>query len=114
MSREMTVKPIEIPKNCWLDDEPDICPSPCVFDDPEEFIGNCCLAVKLHAGGLKKTDCQHYKVPPKADVEHQAIDSLPTDEELDELWDEEGAYYALYEEARQFARAVLQKWGSSD
>jgi hypothetical protein len=35
----------------------------------------------------------------------------PTDEELDELWDEEARYFNLYEEARRFARAVLEKWG---
>ena len=29
------------PKNCWLDDEPYLCPSPCVFDDPSEVIDNC-------------------------------------------------------------------------
>ena len=35
----------------------------------------------------------------------------PTDEELDELWDEEARYFNLYEEARRFARAVLGRWG---
>ena len=35
----------------------------------------------------------------------------PTDEELDSLWDEEAGYFNLYEEARIFARAVLERWG---
>jgi hypothetical protein len=51
------------PKNCWLDDEPDIWPSPCVFEDPEEVIGNCAYASILHSEGKCKTDCQHYRQP---------------------------------------------------
>jgi len=51
------------PKNCWLDDEPDIWPSPCVFEDPEEVIGNCAYASVLHSEGKCKTDCQHYRQP---------------------------------------------------
>jgi hypothetical protein len=35
----------------------------------------------------------------------------PTDEELDQLWDEEAEYFNLYGEARCFARAVLERWG---
>jgi len=35
----------------------------------------------------------------------------PTDEELDELWDTQSSYFSLYEEARCFARAVLERWG---
>ncbi len=35
----------------------------------------------------------------------------PTDEELDELWDEEAGYFALYAEAKRFGRAVLERWG---
>ena len=50
------------PKNCWLDDEPDLCPSPCVFEDPSEVISNCTYAYKIKC----KTDCQYYRVatPP--------------------------------------------------
>jgi hypothetical protein len=36
----------------------------------------------------------------------------PTDEELDELWDEEAGYFALYAEAKRFGRAVLARWGT--
>lgn len=36
---------------------------------------------------------------------------VPTDEELDAVWDEEAEYFALYVEARRFARAVLARWG---
>ena len=38
----------------------------------------------------------------------------PTDEELDELWDEEAGYFALYAEAKRFGRAVLERWGGND
>jgi hypothetical protein len=30
-----------------------------------------------------------------------------SDEEIDELWDQEGGYFALYEEVRRFARALI-------
>jgi hypothetical protein len=36
----------------------------------------------------------------------------PTDDELDELWDEEGSYFNLYPEVRRTIRAVLARWGS--
>jgi hypothetical protein len=36
---------------------------------------------------------------------------VPTDEELYDLWDQEACYFNLYEEARDFARAVLARWG---
>jgi hypothetical protein len=48
-------------KNCWLDDEPDLCPSSCVFDDPQETIDNCTYARQLHTEGKCKTDCQYYQ-----------------------------------------------------
>jgi len=50
------------PKNCWLDDEPDLYPSRCVFEDPSEVISNCTFAYKIKC----KTDCQYYRVvtPP--------------------------------------------------
>ena len=48
-------------KNCWLDDEPDLCPSSCVFDDPQETIDNCTYARQLHIEGKCKTDCQYYQ-----------------------------------------------------
>ena len=47
----------EPPKNCWLDDEPDLCPSPCVFDDPSEVISNCVYAQQVKC----KTDCRYYR-----------------------------------------------------
>jgi hypothetical protein len=56
-------EPKNLPKNCWLDDEPDIWPSPCVFEDPEEVISNCAYASVLHSEGKCKTDCQHYCQP---------------------------------------------------
>lgn len=51
----------QIPKNCWLDDEPDLCPSPCVFDDPDERIDNCVFAQRLRAAGEAKTQCKYYR-----------------------------------------------------
>lgn len=45
------------PKNCWLEDEPDLCPSPCVFDDPSEVISNCVYAQLVKC----KTDCGYYR-----------------------------------------------------
>jgi hypothetical protein len=48
-------------RNCWLDDEPDLCPSSCVFDDPQEVIDNCTYARQLHIEGKCKTDCQYYQ-----------------------------------------------------
>jgi hypothetical protein len=35
----------------------------------------------------------------------------PTDEEIDELWDEDAVYFNLYGEARKFARSLLARWG---
>jgi hypothetical protein len=58
-------EPEILPKNCWLDDEPDIWPSPCVFEDPEEAISNCAHASVLHSEGKCKTDCQHYRQPTR-------------------------------------------------
>jgi hypothetical protein len=36
---------------------------------------------------------------------------VATDEELDKLWNEQYDFFNLYEEARCFARAVLERWG---
>jgi hypothetical protein len=35
----------------------------------------------------------------------------PSDAELDALWDDAASYFALYDVARDFARAVLARWG---
>jgi hypothetical protein len=61
-ARAVLATPSGPPKNCWLDDEPDLCPSPCVFEDPSEVISNCTYAYKIKC----KTDCQYYRVatPP--------------------------------------------------
>ena len=61
-------EPEILPKNCWLDDEPDIWPSPCVFEDPEEAISNCAHASVLHSEGKCKTDCQHYRQPTSGSI----------------------------------------------
>jgi hypothetical protein len=50
------------PKNCWLDDEPELCPSPCVFDDPSEVVSNCVYAQQVKC----KTECKYYRITEKA------------------------------------------------
>jgi hypothetical protein len=52
----------QIPKNCWLDDEPGIKPTPCVFDDPNEIRENCCYAMQCNT----KWDCAYYGIQDKA------------------------------------------------
>ena len=52
-----------LPSNCWLDDEDGLCPSPCVFDDPNETIENCAYAQLLSETGGQKTDCKYYRKP---------------------------------------------------
>ena len=78
---EPVAGPMDIPKNCWLDDEPP-CPSPCVFDDPQEIVENCTYASNLQAQQRPKESCRYYRNPTAA--------TGPTDEELlglDELRD---------------------------
>ena len=57
----------------------------------------------------------HYVAPPNVILRTRAALSAPeqgpTDEELDEMWSKEAEYFALYPEARRFARAVLNRWG---
>lgn len=36
----------------------------------------------------------------------------PTDEQIDELWDEIGGYYNLYPEVRNTVREALNRWGN--
>ena len=38
----------------------------------------------------------------------------PTDEQLDELWDEIGGYYNLYPEVRNTIREALNRWGNDE
>ena len=38
----------------------------------------------------------------------------PTDEQLDELWDEIGSYYNLYPEVRNTIREALNRWGTPE
>ena len=58
-----------------------------------QFIKN---AISAFVNSLETKNCTALSQPKD-----------PSDEELDELWDETCAYYALYEEARRFAREVL-------
>ena len=102
------------PKNCWLDDEPYLCPSPCVFDDPSEVIDNCVEARYLSEKGKPKEACKYYRTT--AQPEPQG----PTDAELNNLankaWISVDVLkeYDLIENAFDccgFARAVLARWG---
>jgi hypothetical protein len=38
----------------------------------------------------------------------------PTDEQIDELWDEIGGYYNLYPEVRNTIREALNRWGTPE
>ena len=38
--------------------------------------------------------------------------NTPTDEQIDELWDEIGGYYNLYPEVRKTIREALNRWGN--
>jgi hypothetical protein len=93
------------PKNCWLDDEPYLCPSPCVFDDPSEVIDNCVEARYLSEKNKPKEACKYYRTT--AQPEPQG----PTDEELWELYDEIGGAPEDSAWCANYARAVLARWG---
>ena len=90
------------PKNCWLDDEPDLCPSPCVFDDPSEVIENCVYARTVKC----KTDCKYYRTTQQPEPQG------PTDEELEsflvDVACQNGNMY--HAEPMTLARAVLARW----
>jgi hypothetical protein len=38
--------------------------------------------------------------------------NIPTDEQIDELWDEVGSYFNLYPEVRNIVREALRRWGN--
>ena len=40
--------------------------------------------------------------------------TIPTDDQLDELWDEIGCYYNLYPEVRNTIREALNRWGTPE
>ena len=95
------------PKNCWLDDEPGLCPSPCVFDDPSEVIDSCVEARCLSLEGKPKEACKYYRTTA------QPAPQGPTDEELHQLWLD---LYAFHDgptsgDVAEIARAVLTRWG---
>lgn len=66
----------EIPNNCWLDDDVP-CPSPCVFDDPNQVIENCTFATMLLHAHKDKTDCPHYRATPGTAPAPVVGDDLP-------------------------------------
>jgi hypothetical protein len=45
-------------------------------------------------------------------TEHQM--TTPTDDQIDELWDEIGSYYNLYPEVRNTVREALNRWGTPE
>ena len=82
--------PLGPPKNCWLDDEDDLCPSPCVFDDPSEVISNCIFAETVKC----KTDCKYYRAatPPPEPTTSQITFNDSSTEEVIRL-NKEGFHY---------------------
>ena len=120
----LATAPPEPPKNCWLDDEPDLFPSPCVFDDPDEVINNCTYARTVKC----KTDCKYYRVAAHPEPVQAPPPEPPTDDELLKLtenvstkhlcahkslpsdWDF-GDYSSSPKGLIDFARAVLERWG---
>jgi len=116
-ARAALATPSGPPKNCWLDDEPDLCPSHCVFDDPSEVISNCTYAQSIKC----KTDCQYYRVatpptkPPTDDeilklTENISPVHLYKHESLPSDWDF-GDYACSPRGLIDIARAVLERWG---
>lgn len=51
----------QVPKNCWIEDKPDLYPLACVFDDPDDRIDSCVCAQQLRAAGKAKTKCKYYR-----------------------------------------------------
>lgn len=98
----------EPPKNCWLDDEPDMFPSPCVFDDPDEVINNCTYARTVKC----KTDCKYYRVAAHPEpVQATPEPEPPTDEELLAMRSWSSHSHTFDSDLVDFARAVLERWG---
>jgi len=96
------------PKNCWLDDdEPYLCPSPCVFDDPSEVIDDCVEARRLSIEGKPKEACKYYRTT--AQPEPQG----PSKHELFGLLIQAGGVTQCVsvEWLEPFADAVLARWG---
>jgi hypothetical protein len=89
-ARTALATPLGPPKNCWLDDEPDLCPSHCVFDNPLEVISNCYYAKRIKC----KTDCQYYRVatPTPEPLANQIIFHASPTEEVIRL-DKDGFHY---------------------
>ena len=102
----LATSPRELPKNCWLDDEPDLFPSPCVFDDPSEVINNC-----IYARAIKcKTDCKYYRVAAHPEPVQAPPPEPPTAIEIIDLSIEiDDAGLGIVE----FARAALERWGNN-
>lgn len=99
--------PPEPPKNCWLDDEPDLFPSPCVFDDPDEVINNCTYARTVKC----KTDCKYYRVAAHPEPVQAPPPEPPTDEELLAMRAWSSHSHTFDSDLVDFARAVLERWG---
>jgi hypothetical protein len=101
-------------KNCWLDDEPYLCPSPCVFDDPSEVISNCTYAQTVKC----KTDCQYYRAAapppePPTDEEIEEWADAATEVPLEEMDPDIHGWQRCFtkEEFCASIRAALERWG---
>ena len=121
---EPATPPPEPPKNCWLDDEPDLFPSPCVFDDPDEVIDNCVYAQIVKC----KTDCKYYRVAVHPEPVQVSPPEQPTKEDLmqfackyfDFRGNSQGEFFFAtsieaktdpYQSLTSFAHDVLERWG---
>ena len=67
-----------------------LCAKALHFLEPINTVGTLILADEIKAA---------LAIPPP---------EPPTDEKLDDLWDEVAGYYALYEEAREFGRRAWE------
>lgn len=100
-------------KNCWLDDEPTVYPSPCVFDDPSEMIENCIYAQKVKC----KTDCKYYRTtqqpePQGFTPDHVNLMCFAFEREPWATWLRRGGCLeSAHCELSDLMLAVLARWG---
>jgi hypothetical protein len=100
------------PKNCWLDDGPHLCPSPCVFDDPSEVIDNCVEARYLSEKGKPKEACKYYRTAAQPEPQGPTLNC----DEIDVPWSHLGDDFHVYKEGytagwAEGVSAALARWG---
>jgi hypothetical protein len=100
------------PKNCWLDDEPHLCPSPCVFDDPSEVIDDCVKARYLSEKNKPKEACKYYRTTAQPEPQGPTLNC----DEIDVPWSHLGDDFHVYKEGytagwAEGVSAALARWG---